>query len=106
MAAPRLEPDRSERAALSPGGLALAQKRAERGERTVIVGDDGAPLFAVVPVRDMERLRIDDRKLRHAREVVERVAARFIDPDAEEQAMAAALEARREFRDQHPYPPE
>jgi len=98
MAAPSLTPDSQDRVPMTPGGIALARQRAERGERTIVVDDDGTPLFAVVPMHDMDCLLSDDLKRRLAWERIEQISANFPEDDAAELAMEAALEYRNEMR--------
>jgi len=83
---------------MTPGGIALARQRAERGERTLVVDETGEPTFAVTPPEDLDRLRADDERRRAAVARIYEIAENFPEDEPEDAAMAAALEYREEMR--------
>lgn len=98
MAAPSLNPDGQDRVPMTPGGLALARQRAERGLRSVVLDERGDPAFVVMPLVDAERLDRYDARRAEAFERIRAISELFPEPDAGEIGMQAALEYREEAR--------
>lgn len=98
MAAPHLTADEAERVPMTPAGIAVAHRRAERGCRTVVIDENGSPAFVVMPLTDAERLDGYDAQRGAAFERIRAISRLFPEPDAGELGMQAALEYREEMR--------
>jgi prevent-host-death family protein len=104
--APEAEPETIE---ISAAGRQFDDlvNRVARDASRVIVARDGKPVAALVPIRDLARLQVDDKRLAERRRLVEEFAEPFKDvpPDEiqrEVDRAIAAVRARRQTAGRKP----